>query len=93
MAKYCPAKQGPALYLDCLECEDKVCEKQTIRVIIAGTRTFTKTQCKKAHGFNRGMKALFLKQKIKRKDFILFSFFVEKPLVRKNIKYVFFLHI
>lgn len=41
MAKYCPAKQGPALYLDCLECEDKVCEKQTIRVIIAGTRTFT----------------------------------------------------
>lgn len=41
MAKYCKAKNGPALYLDCLECEDKVCQKQTIRVIIAGTRTFT----------------------------------------------------
>lgn len=25
MAKICPVKNGPVLYLDCLECDDKVC--------------------------------------------------------------------
>lgn len=28
MAKYCPEKDGPALYLDCLECDTKSCKKQ-----------------------------------------------------------------
>ncbi len=27
MAKYCPVKQGPALYPECLECDEKECEK------------------------------------------------------------------
>lgn len=27
MARYCPVKDGPALYLDCRECEEKECEK------------------------------------------------------------------
>ena len=27
MAKYCPEKDGPALYPECLECEDKTCRK------------------------------------------------------------------
>ena len=27
MAKYCPAKEGPALYLECKECNDRICEK------------------------------------------------------------------
>lgn len=27
MAKYCPEKQGYALYLDCKECEERTCEK------------------------------------------------------------------
>ena len=26
MAKYCPYKDGPALYLECKECEDRACE-------------------------------------------------------------------
>jgi len=28
MAKYCPEKDGYVLYLDCIECETKSCEKQ-----------------------------------------------------------------
>ena len=28
MAKYCPLRNGPVLYLDCLECEDKVCKEK-----------------------------------------------------------------
>lgn len=28
MAVYCPVKNGPALYMDCLECEDKQCRKK-----------------------------------------------------------------
>ena len=29
MAKYCPLKDGgPALYLECKECENKVCEEE-----------------------------------------------------------------
>lgn len=28
MAKYCPLKEGPALYLDCMECEEKACLNQ-----------------------------------------------------------------
>ena len=27
MRKWCPEKQGYALYLDCLECDDYVCEQ------------------------------------------------------------------
>ncbi len=29
MAKYCPVKDGPALYLDCKECDERVCEEDT----------------------------------------------------------------
>ena len=39
MATYCPDKRGPALYLDCKECEQKNCEK--FFCLVAGTRTFT----------------------------------------------------
>jgi len=28
MATYCPEKHGPALYMECLECEDKVCRNK-----------------------------------------------------------------
>ena len=27
MAKYCPLIDGPVTYLDCKECEEKLCEK------------------------------------------------------------------
>lgn len=27
MAKYCPIINGPVLYLECLECEEKECKK------------------------------------------------------------------
>ena len=30
MARYCPMKQGPALYLDCKECDERECEKETV---------------------------------------------------------------
>ncbi len=26
MARYCPLKDGPALYLDCKECNERACE-------------------------------------------------------------------
>ena len=38
MAKYCPEKDGPALYLDCKECEQKICEY--FFCLIVGSRTF-----------------------------------------------------
>lgn len=48
MAKFCVLKNGPALYTECLECEEKeLCEskvkpkKENVKIIIAGTRTFT----------------------------------------------------
>ena len=28
MARYCPEKQGPALYLECQECESRMCQKE-----------------------------------------------------------------
>jgi len=31
MARYCPVKDGPALYLDCLECDERECEQEKIR--------------------------------------------------------------
>lgn len=27
MAKYCPVKNGAVLYLECMECEERECEK------------------------------------------------------------------
>jgi len=39
MATYCPDKKGPALYLDCRECDQKNCEK--FFCLVAGTRTFS----------------------------------------------------
>ena len=29
MARHCPLKNSPALYLDCKECDERVCEKDT----------------------------------------------------------------
>ena len=31
MSKYCPVSQGTVLYMDCLDCDDKQCKKQTIQ--------------------------------------------------------------
>lgn len=49
MAKYCPLKNGPALYPECLECTDKPCKgrytaETPIRIIIAGSRDFSDYQ-------------------------------------------------
>ena len=54
MAKYCPLKNGPALYPECLECTDKPCKgrytkgrytaENPIRIIIAGSRDFSDYQ-------------------------------------------------
>lgn len=38
MAKYCPVKQGPALYQECTECRNKMCEY--FFCLVVGTRTF-----------------------------------------------------
>lgn len=39
MAKYCPGKDGPALYPDCLECGERLCEYFFCMII--GSRNFT----------------------------------------------------
>lgn len=28
MSKFCPYRNGPALYTDCAECEDKICNSK-----------------------------------------------------------------
>ena len=38
MAQYCIAKDGPALYLDCQECDDKMCE--AFFCLVVGSRGF-----------------------------------------------------
>lgn len=38
MAKYCIAKDGPALYLDCQECDDRTCE--AFFCLVVGSRGF-----------------------------------------------------
>ena len=38
MAKYCPEKDGPALYLDCKECTEKICEY--FFCLVVGSRSF-----------------------------------------------------
>ena len=38
MAKYCPDKDGPALYLECKECDTKSCE--AFFCLIVGSRSF-----------------------------------------------------
>ncbi|MBQ6856919.1 MAG: DUF2493 domain-containing protein [Lachnospiraceae bacterium] len=44
MAKYCPNKNGPALYLECQECRDKRCQntdtRKTFYCMIVGSRNF-----------------------------------------------------
>lgn len=40
MSKYCPIKDGPALYLDCNECQRQIC-KGHFFCLIVGSRTFT----------------------------------------------------
>ena len=39
MATYCPDKHGPALYPECLECENKTC--QLFFCLVVGSRDFT----------------------------------------------------
>lgn len=38
MAKYCPSKDSPALYLDCKECEEQICD--CFFCMIIGSRSF-----------------------------------------------------
>lgn len=38
MSKYCIIKGGPALYPECMECEDKICE--FFHCLVVGSRTF-----------------------------------------------------
>ncbi len=38
MARYCPATNGPVLYLNCKECEDQECQK--FHCLVVGSRTF-----------------------------------------------------
>lgn len=38
MAKWCPEKEGPALYIDCAECDSKTCE--TFFCLVVGSRVF-----------------------------------------------------
>ena len=43
MAKYCPEKDGPALYLECQECEGKACIKKHVEpfyCLVVGSRSF-----------------------------------------------------
>ena len=40
MSKYCPIKDGPALYLDCNECQKQICHGYFFCLIV-GTRTFS----------------------------------------------------
>lgn len=39
MARYCPQKEGPALYIDCKECDEKLCEY--FFCLVVGSRGFT----------------------------------------------------
>jgi hypothetical protein len=39
MARYCPDKDGPVLYLDCMECKEKTCK--AFFLLVAGSRTFS----------------------------------------------------
>ena len=39
MARYCPEKDGPALYLDCKECENRICEY--FFCLVVGSRNFS----------------------------------------------------
>ena len=39
MARYCPLRDGPELYLDCKECDEKVCEQTTTQTVKAKTDT------------------------------------------------------
>lgn len=40
MAKYCPDKNDEALYTECLECKNKICEKDMFYCLIAGSRNY-----------------------------------------------------
>ena len=42
MSKYCPVQKRKVVYLDCQECEDRVCEQEKhIYVLVVGSRSFT----------------------------------------------------
>lgn len=55
MAKYCPEKDGPALYLDCKECTSKLCD--SFFCLIVGSRNFDNYQV-----FKQKMEVLLSKQ-------------------------------
>ena len=40
MSRFCPIKDAEALYLECLECDSRSCEKPSFYCLIAGTRTY-----------------------------------------------------
>ena len=42
MSRYCPLKDGPALYPECQECEPKICQHSDVfYCLVVGSRTFT----------------------------------------------------
>lgn len=42
MSVYCPLKDGPALYLECLECEDKPCKNRNVKKEVKADKTTRK---------------------------------------------------
>ena len=38
MSKYCPLLERNVVYLDCLECEDKICENCNNKIDISDTK-------------------------------------------------------
>lgn len=41
MSKYCPYTDGNVVYLQCQECERKICEDNWFYCLVVGSRTFT----------------------------------------------------
>lgn len=40
MGKFCPIIQSNTVYLSCRECEEMLCKKEYLALLIAGTRTY-----------------------------------------------------
>ena len=53
MARYCPAKDGPALYLECQECDDRVCERKIEQGRTASAKIDNTTASSAASHINR----------------------------------------
>lgn len=41
MAKYCPYTNNNVVYLQCQECDNKICEKEWFYCLVVGSRTFS----------------------------------------------------